>query len=221
MGLLASGAAHELGTPLSTMDVILGDWRRMPELAAHPELTAEIEDMRSEVARCKAIVTGVLALAGEARAETAGASTLKHFLAEVFQRWRERRGPSNATYEDGLAEDMRIVADSALQQALNNLLDNAFEASPTAIWMRSRLSQDQLIVTIQDAGPGFADATLAEVGKPYISTKNRRGGGLGLFLVINVVRKLGGSLEVRNRRGGGAEAIIRLPLNTLMIESPA
>ena len=45
MGLLASGAAHELGTPLATLSVILGDWRRMPDFAADPELAEEIDEM--------------------------------------------------------------------------------------------------------------------------------------------------------------------------------
>ena len=220
MGLLASGAAHELGTPLATLDVILGDWRRMPKLTKDPELSAEIEEMRSEVARCKAIVTGVLVSAGEARPEAAGVSSLKRYLADLFETWKARRTPGYAEYKDDLALDPNIVADSALRQALNNLLDNAFEASPDAVWMRARLDDGQLIVQVQDVGPGFTLETLAEVGKPYNSTKGRLGGGLGLFLVVNVVRKLGGRLEVRNRDVGGAEVMIQLPLGSLLIEAP-
>ena len=221
MGLLASGAAHELGTPLATLDVILGDWRRMPKLAKSPELAAEIEEMRSEVARCKAIVTGVLVSAGEARPETAGVSSLKRYLSDLFEEWKTRRGPVYAAYQDDLDQDPAIVADSALKQALNNLLDNALEASPDAVWMRARLEDDQLTLRIQDAGPGFTPETLAEVGKPYNSTKGRLGGGLGLFLVVNVVRKLGGRMEARNRSVGGAEVTIQLPLSVLAIEAPA
>ncbi|MDR3509509.1 MAG: ATP-binding protein [Caulobacteraceae bacterium] len=221
MGLLASGAAHELGTPLATLDVILGDWRRMPKLAGDPELAEEIEDMRSEVARCKAIVTGVLVSAGEARPEAAGVSTVGRYLAAVFEEWRSRRGPPYAVYEVDLDHDPIIVSDSALKQALSNLLDNAFEASPGAVWMRALLKDDQLTVKIQDSGPGFSRETLAELGKPYNSTKGRLGGGLGLFLVVNVVRKLGGRLEARNRGVGGAEVTIQIPLAALTIEATA
>ncbi|HET6789816.1 MAG TPA: sensor histidine kinase, partial [Aquabacterium sp.] len=52
MGLLASGAAHELGTPLATLSVILGDWARMTPFAAEPELREEIEQMQVQVRRC-------------------------------------------------------------------------------------------------------------------------------------------------------------------------
>ncbi len=67
MGLLATGAAHELGTPLASIAVILGDWRRMPTIAADADLGQEVEEMQAAVQRCKAIVTGILLAAGEAR----------------------------------------------------------------------------------------------------------------------------------------------------------
>lgn len=219
MGLLASGAAHELGTPLATLDVILGDWRRMPKLTADPELAQEIEDMRTELARCKAIVTGVLLSAGQARAEAGGAAHLKTYLKDVFEEWKARRGPAAATYDDALAGDPKIIADSALKQALNNLLDNAVDASPAMVRMSARLDGDDLVVAVQDAGPGFAPEMLQNIGKPYQSTKGRQGGGLGLFLVVNVVRKLGGRVEARNRDAGGAEVIVTAPLSALTIEA--
>jgi two-component system sensor histidine kinase RegB len=217
MGLLASGAAHELGTPLSTLDVILGDWRRMPQLARDPELAQEIEEMQAEVARCKAIVTGVLLSAGQARGEEAGVSRLKPYLRDIFEEWKGRRGPAVSVYDDELRADPKIVADSALRQAIGNLLDNACEASPGGVWMRTALQDDELVVQIEDAGPGFTPDMLSDLGKPYRSTKGRPGGGLGLFLVVNVVRKLGGRLEVANRHGGGADVRIILPLSTLAI----
>src|SRR5438067_2027061 len=65
MGLLASGAAHELGTPMATMSVILGDWARMAPFAGEPELREEIDEMQVQLQRCKAIVSGILLLAGE------------------------------------------------------------------------------------------------------------------------------------------------------------
>jgi two-component system sensor histidine kinase RegB len=218
MGLLASGAAHELGTPLATLDVILGDWRRMPKLAADPEVAQEIEEMRAEVARCKAIVTGVLLSAGEARGEAAGRSSLKTYLADIFEEWRARRAPAHARFDDELRADPLIVADSALKQAVANLLDNALDASPEGVWMRAALEDEALVIRIQDAGPGFTPEMLAELGRPYRSTKGRPGGGLGLFLVVNVVRKLGGRLTARNRHGMGAEVTIFLPLAALAVD---
>jgi len=59
---------------------------------------------------------------------------------------------------------------------------------------------------------------LEEFGKPYRSTKNRAGSGLGLFLVVNVARKLGGTVEHGNREDGGARVVLRLPLDRLRAE---
>ena len=69
MGLLASGAAHELGTPLASLSVILSDWRRMPALTAEAEIADDLAEMEASLQRCKTIVTGILVSAGHARGE--------------------------------------------------------------------------------------------------------------------------------------------------------
>jgi two-component system sensor histidine kinase RegB len=218
MGLLASGAAHELGTPLSTLSIILGDWRRMPALTADPELSGEIDAMRAEVARCKSIVTGVLLAAGEARGESAGATTLFRFLDGLAADWRATRPGVNLVYANEVDEDWAIVAESTLRQGVFNVLDNAVEASPRWLCFTAHRDGETLVLRVLDEGPGFPSEILAQIGRPYQSTKERRAGGLGLFLVFNVVRKLGGHVSVRNRESGGAEVELRLPLATLAIE---
>lgn len=220
IGLLASGAAHELGTPLATIDVILGDWRRSPKIAADPELASEVEEMRAEVARCKTIVAGVLVSAGEARPETAEISRLKAYLSDVFNDWKRRRAADAASFDDALSDDPAIAADSALRQAIQNLLDNALEASPAAIQLSASMERGHLIVRARDAGPGFPTQVLADLGKPYNSTKGRPGGGLGLFLAANVARKLGGHVKARNLETGGAEVSLAVPLAALAMETP-
>jgi two-component system sensor histidine kinase RegB len=220
MGLLASGAAHELGTPLATLAVILNDWRRLPALAADAELRQELEDMEAEVQRCKAIVTGILMSAGEARGEGADVTTVKAFLDEVVEDWRARRLVRQLVYDQGFTEDVLIVADSALKQVLFNVLDNAAEASPDWVALTTAREGDSLVIVVADHGPGFRPEVLENLGKPYQSTKGRRGGGLGLFLVVNVLRKLGGQVTADNGPAG-AEVRLTLPLAALTIESPA
>ena len=69
-----------------------------------------------------------------------------------------------------------------------------------------------------DQGAGFSDAMLRDLGRPYQSTKGRPGGGLGLFLVFNVVRTLGGNISAGNRPQGGAVVTLTLPLSALTID---
>ena len=76
---------------------------------------------------------------------------------------------------------------------------------------------EMLRLKVSDAGPGFGAEMLERFGRPYQSTKGRPGGGLGLFLVVNVVRRLGGTVVPGNRRTGGAVVTVELPLETLTI----
>ncbi|KQT60607.1 histidine kinase [Aureimonas sp. Leaf460] len=218
MGLLASGAAHELGTPLSTLSIILGDWQRMPQLTEDPELSGEIASMRAEVARCKAIVTNVLLAAGEARGESAAVTTLFAFIDGLAADWKATRPQAHLAYENLCEDDVPIVSESTLRQGVFNVLDNAFEVSPHWLRFTASCESGTLVLRVTDQGPGFAPELLSEIGRPYRSTKDRPASGLGLFLVFNVVRKLGGTVAARNRAAGGAEIEMRLPLASLLIE---
>lgn len=217
MGLLASGAAHELGTPLASLSVILGDWRRMPALANNPELMNEIAEMQADVQRCKSIVTGILMSAGDMRGEAPEVTSVNDFFGELVEDWRTARSSGTLVYENRFGEDMPIVSDSALKQMIFNVLDNANEVSP--LWIRLALERDgdTLVLKVSDMGPGFAQEMLANLGKPYNSSKGRPGRGLGLFLVVNAVRKLGGSVVADNRPVGGAVVMLSLPLSALAI----
>ncbi|AWN49818.1 histidine kinase [Methylobacterium terrae] len=217
MGLLASGAAHELGTPLSSLSVILGDWRRMPDLTASPEIAREIEEMQEAVGRCKAIVTGILLAAGAARGEAPHLTSVRTFVDELVGDWRRMRSCFCLQVRDEFGEDEEIVSDTALKQVLFNVLDNALDMSPSFVELHVRRDGDTLRLSVTDRGPGFAPEMLARLGQPYTSSKGRLGGGLGLFLVVNVVRKLGGTVEARNRSYGGAVVTISLPLSGLTV----
>ncbi|MDA7414790.1 ATP-binding protein [Xenophilus arseniciresistens] len=217
MGLLASGAAHELGTPLSTLAVILGDWQHLPTFSSEPELAEDVAEMQAQVARCKSIVSGILLSAGEARGENSAETTVCTFLDEVVGDWRRRRPDNRLRYSNRFGQDLPMVSDSALKQMIGNVLDNAFEASPQAQWLEAAREGDALLLTVCDEGPGFLPAMLQQLGKPYQSSKGRPGGGLGLFLVVNVARTLGGGVTARNRDEGGAELRITLPLTAIVL----
>ncbi len=221
MGLLASGAAHELGTPLSTVSVILGDWRRMPAIAADSQLLEEIDEMQAQVQRCKSIVSGILLSAGEARGDSPVATTLRTFLDDIVREWRETRAVERFTYENRFGEDLPIVSDSAIKQMIYNVLDNAFEASPRWVGLDVDRDGESLKLSIMDSGPGFPPEMLAQLGKPYQSSKGRPGAGLGLFLVCNVARTLHGTVSAHNRPEGGAIVTLKLPLESITLEETA
>lgn len=218
MGLLASGAAHELGTPLSTLSVILGDWRHLPSFASDAELSHDVEEMQVQVARCKSIVTNILLAAGKTRGESPVETTLHALLDDMAEEWRTLRNAAGFRYTRRCADDPRIVSDAGLRQMVFNVLDNALEVSPGWVSLDAHCRDGELVIDISDAGPGFAADVLDRLGTPYNSTKGRPGGGLGLFLSVNVARTLGGSLTAHNRREGGTTVALTLPLSAIALE---
>lgn len=218
MGLLASGAAHELGTPLATVSVILGDWKRMPQFRNDPVLLEEITEMQTQLRRCKSIVSGILLSAGEARGESAVRTTIRSFLDGLAAAWQGSRPVRSFQYNNRIAADLPVASDSALKQTIDNLLDNALDASPDWVGLDAAIVDGVLTIVVSDRGPGFAPAMLGQIGKPYQSTKPEPGHGLGLFLAVNVVRKLGGAVTAVNREEGGAQVTLTLPLSSIELE---
>jgi len=215
MGLLASGAAHELGTPLSTLSVLIGDWRRSPRLAKEEELQEDLLEMDAAVQRCKTIVSGILMSAGEARGVAPRLTTMRAFLTDIVEDSRAGRLPGTVEFNDVFGADVAIVSDPALRQVIGNVLDNAAEVSPDWIGVTASRDGDMAVIEIADRGPGFSEEMLEHFGQPYRSTKGRPGGGLGLFLLVNVLRKLGGGASVANRDPGGALVRILLPISAI------
>ncbi|UCI19128.1 HAMP domain-containing histidine kinase [Mesorhizobium sp. B2-1-8] len=214
MGLLASGAAHELGTPLATISVILSDWRHLRALARNRELAADVAEMQAQIERCKRIVSGILMSSGQARGEGTIRTTIRGFLDDLVEEWRISRQPFNLEYKNDFGPDEQIVSDTALKQVIFNVFDNAQEASQDWVGVTAERQGDKLMISVRDRGPGFDEGILAALGQPYMSSKGRPGGGLGLFLVMNVVRKLGGDFSARNMEQGAC-VTLSLPLAAL------
>lgn len=216
MGLLASGAAHELSTPLATLSVILGDWSHSAPLATDQVLADEIKMMQLQLQRCKTIVSGILMSAGEMRAEASVSTTLHAFLDQLVDEWRSARPAQVLDYARSDLIDQPMMSDAALKQMVGNVLDNGIDAAPfKPLSLRVECADNWLTLIVRDAGPGFSPEMLRNFAKPYHSTKGRPGSGLGLFLSVNVARTLGGRIEASNMVGGGAEVVVKLPLSAL------
>ncbi len=212
MGLFASGAAHELGTPLSSLSVLIADWQRHPAMAHDPALREELADAASELERCKEIVSNILHSAGMSRGEAMTAVAVDQMLAKVASDWEAAHNgiPVLQCRLTGVG-DAKVTAEPALPQAIWSLLENAAEAGASTITVSADIHQDQVAISIADDGPGFPEGQLANLGRLYQSSKGE-GHGLGLFLASNVARRLGGTLEAFNRDGPGAVVRLLLPL---------
>jgi len=205
LGTLAAGAAHELGTPLSTMAVVIG------ELGYEENLPAEWQDslalLDGQVRNCRRILDKMLD-----NTQAASGQPLDQFLAETLGEWRLLRPAAECQY---YAEDCHqaelLTFDSALRSALLNLLNNAADASPERIEVTARCDKLELTLTINDHGPGLTPEAATRAGSAFFTTK-QQGRGLGLFLANATLERMGGKVRLFNREGGGATTEVTLPL---------
>lgn len=212
LGTLATGAAHELGTPLSTLAVLIKD---IEPGAGIPPGTLAI--LRTQIARCKEILASLTAAAGQARAEAGRNLALDDFLNEIVRRWLAvRPGVTAPARFDGVRPAPRIVAEQTLAQAITNILNNAADASPQHVEIDGRWTGDELVLEIADRGPGLAPEFAHQDGEPFRTTKSD-GLGLGLFLAYTTFSRFGGEVRIINRDGGGVLCRLTLPLTALTV----
>ncbi len=215
LGTLAAGAAHELGTPLSTMAVVLGEMAH--DHARDAKLGHDIATLRTQVDVCKHTITRMVAAAGQARAEGGGAQPVDQFLHETVERWRLIR-PTVSVSEHiaGAGPAPSIVTEQTLRQAIISLLNNAADASPHQVELDCSWDRDRLNLEIRDRGPGLSREAAAHAGRRFFSTKPAgQGNGIGLILARATLERLGGRVELKPREGGGACTLLELPLSGL------
>ena len=212
LGTLATGAAHELGTPLSTMAVLVKD------IAPEQGISADkLGILRTQIARCKEILASLSAAAGQVRAESGQSLALDAWLRELTERWLALRPGVNARQHfEGTQPAPRVLAELTLAQAITNILNNAADASPDSVEIDARWSADELVLEIADRGAGLTPEVQASVGAPFLTTKSD-GLGLGLFLAYTTLNRFGGDVRLMQRDGGGVLCRLTLPLATLKV----
>jgi len=220
LGTLAAGAAHELGTPLTTIAMLAGEMHRD---AATPEQRRDAAILGAQVEACREALSNLRAAAGHARAEGGGPEKLDAFVMSVVARFRALRPdvPLQADW-DGPLPAPEIFADQSLRQSLLILLNNAADASPHRVDVTARWDEHSLSMTVADRGSGVAPDHIDKLGRTFFTTKAPgQGTGLGLVLTASTVNRLGGTVRWSNRAGGGLAAEIRLPLNRLLLSTPS
>ena len=214
LGTLAAGAAHELGTPLSTMAILLKDLS--PETALSE---SKLDTLRGQVDRCKNILGSISAASGEIRAESGSITKLDDYLPHLINRWKKTRHDVTVKSEfKGSDPAPSIVVDQTLDQALLNILNNAADASPDDVEIQGEWSDQELTLIVSDRGTGLSPELEEKAGESILSTK-QDGMGLGLFLTYTTLERLGGEVRIFNREDGGVKCQINLPLSTIKLSS--
>jgi two-component system sensor histidine kinase RegB len=210
LGALAAGAAHELGTPLATMAVVVGELERESCLDAGAR--ADLALVREQIALCKGIISNMAARSGALRPEQIEAQDAVEWVRGVRARWQAMRPRANSRVTvTGGSGAPRIPGEATLEQALANLLNNAADAGDADIDIQLGWDDATLRIAVTDAGPGFPAEVLQGAGQGPL-TSRKGGAGIGLLLAFSAIERLGGRIVLANLQGRGASASIELPI---------
>ncbi|MFK7734404.1 MAG: sensor histidine kinase [Pirellulaceae bacterium] len=224
LATLATGAAHELATPMTTIAVVAKELSRaLDKLEAPEAIRDDAKLIRAELDQCRSILDRMTSAAGDAageRLETIGPSDfIEECLLGIRRRDRvqtEILSNSNAQTEapSRKIRTGNLLPVQATAQAVRNLIQNALDSASDDSQVSVRLSttESDWKIEIQDHGEGMDVAVLARIGEPFFTTKEPgRGTGLGLYLTENVIRRLSGQLSFESEPGKGTVAQVTLP----------
>lgn len=203
LGMQAAAAAHDLATPLSSLRVALKELAH--DYAGDDELAPGLALMSAQAERMKGVLDRLAAAAGGARASGLLNRPVDAWLAEVFDHWGLMRPGARATLRlDGARPGPLVRADPALVSVLSTLLNNAADVSRDDLVMVAEWDAGRLCVAVLDRGPGLGEAG-----------DKADGWGVGLLLAEAALERLGGTLELTPRPGGGLVATVAIPLAAL------
>jgi two-component system sensor histidine kinase RegB len=209
LGTQAASAAHEMGTPLSTMAVVIGELGN-DVTDNHPELHDSLVILDEQVRACKRILDKIMA-----NAQDSGAAlprTADELMDEVVNEWQLLRPTAQYHYRcSGGQPSPLLNADVTLRAALMNLLNNAADASTQPIEIFSRWNRSVFTLEINDQGAGLSGDVALKAGSAFFTTK-KEGRGLGLLLANATIERMGGTVRLFNREEGGATTELTLPI---------
>jgi len=213
---LAAGAAHELATPLSTIDVIARELARHLEDVEKPvTVDQDLKLIDHQLEMCRHILQRMRGAAGDSMASQWQRTTVGDLIDATLEGVRD---PHRVDVVDGTAavENQTLwVPEEAVAQAIRNLIHNGLDASGDndRVQVDATLADHTVQIRVTDQGQGMTDEVLTRLGDPFFTTKEPgRGIGLGLYLSRNVVSQLGGTLRFQSTPQQGTAAIVTLPL---------
>jgi two-component system, sensor histidine kinase RegB len=210
---LAAAAAHELGTPLSTIAVVVRELENALEPGSpHSD---DIKLLREQAQRCREILGKLTQLSSSGPFDGMRLSAL---IEEVV-------GPHR---NFGVAIDVVSPADRssepvgannpAIVYGLGNLVENAVDFANARVEVAAGWTGDEVMLTIADDGPGFAPEIMDRIGEPYVTSRSRRdspegetdGLGLGFFIAKTLLERSGATLSFLNRAPPEHGAVVRI-----------
>lgn len=208
---LAAAAAHELGTPLSTITLVAKELKH--ELKDQPELHEDLELLASQATRCRSILAELQVRKSDVRddfldfpiTEMMDDLISNHRMADIDIQVYEN---TNSVNSNSTNAEPILHRNPAFLFALGNLVNNAAEFAHNKVVIELNWSAKHVSIHIGDDGDGFSDEILDRLGEPFISTRvaseesmqsgAHHGMGLGFFIAKTVLERSGAKMLVGN-----------------------
>ncbi len=197
VGSLSAAAAHELGTPLNTIFLVLNDLLKEEKLNKDKNIVKDIILLKSQAERCKEILQrfskNPLKLKDNFL-EKVKITDLIKINFEKFNKSKKLKIKNNL-----INEEPEIIFKDEMMYALGNIIQNAIIYSIEFVNAEINYNKKNVNIIITDDGMGFSKDIIDKLGEPYIS-KNSQGMGLGIFIAKNLIENMGGSMKFYNSK---------------------
>ena len=203
VGGLAAAAVHELGTPLNTINLIIGDLNQDQKLK--DKYGKDIKTLLLELERCKEILKELSTNpeSKELSSEITNMSLDAYAQSLCDQFLNNYRAIKLDYSADENSKNINIKITPELNIAMNNIIKNAISFADREILTITETSTNSYSIKIRDDGPGFDKKFIANFGKPFYSSRPEKGVnmGLGLFITKQMIENLNGEILVQSNDG--------------------
>ncbi len=197
---LAAAAAHELGTPLSTIFLIS---RELEKTVPEGPLSGDLKTLREQATRCRDILAKI------AQLSSSGAPfdrmKLSLLIEEVVAPHRDFGVDIKVRIAVAPSREPVGARNPAILYGIGNILENAVDFARDIVEVNAWWNSDSVEIVISDDGPGIAPDMLKRIGEPYVSRRPvadegmRRGLGLGIFIARTLLERTGATVSFSNR----------------------
>lgn len=215
IGTLAAGTAHALGTPLSTMAVLLTELDKLDtEQLKNSEIKEDISVLRQQVTRCKYSLTQLTRYYNKDNPEQEEKVLLSELVNDIKDYILNIHPSASIEFKIDCTDNPKVTSSLSVRHAVINIIENGIRAAKNHVDVSFNITADsppQFEISINDDGSGIPTKVMENMGEPFISGR-KESMGLGIFLANAAVQRLGGSIEMFNLKIGGALTLIKLPL---------
>jgi two-component system, sensor histidine kinase RegB len=221
---LAAAAAHELGTPLSTIVLVSRELERT--LQDNKEVAADIRTLREQAQRCRDILSKITQLS--ATGAPFDHMKLSTLIEEIVAPHRDFGVAIKVRIAVSGSKEPVGTRNPAILYGIGNILENAVDFARSAVEVNAWWNDDSVEIVISDDGPGFAPDILKRIGEPYLSrrrgideTQNEHSGlGLGVFIARTLLERTGAKVSFTNRVFPDHGAVVQIGWPRARFEAP-